>query len=130
MSSIPNPKERQRIIMPSNKRAKPAATEVEQVTNLGATVDALGTLKARIADLMIQERELKESIADLPEGSYEGKRYRLTIAECTRSGLDMDAVRAHLSPQFIAAHTTYTPYRRTTVVARTGKGLTPAIEAA
>jgi hypothetical protein len=117
--------------MPSNKRAKPAATEVlEQVTNLGATVDALGVLKAKISDLLIQERELKESIADLPEGSYEGKKFRLTIAECTRSGLDMAAVKAHLSPHFIAEHTIYTPYRRTTVVARTGKGLTPAIEAA
>lgn len=117
--------------MPSNKRANTAPEEVfEQVTNLGATVDALGAVKAKIADLMIQEREIKESIAGLPEGSYEGKRFRMTISEYTRSGLDMDAVRSHLSPQFIAAHTMYTPCRRTTVVARTGKGLAPVIEAA
>jgi hypothetical protein len=111
----------------STRTSKPV--ENRHNVNVPATVDALGLVKAKIANLLEEEKELKESVADLPAGSYEGKKYRMTLSDCVRQSLDMDAVRAHLSPQFIAAHTTYTDYRMTRVVARTGKNLT-AVEAA
>jgi hypothetical protein len=69
-------------------------------------IDALGKLKAKIADLELYEKDLKNAlIADIGKGSADGKTFRCSISSSTRETLDMDAVRAHLSPQFIRAHT-------------------------
>jgi hypothetical protein len=95
-------------------------------TNLTATIDALGALKAQIAKLEIQEKALKASLADLAPGAYEGELFRLAISQSERATLDMDAVREKLSPQFIAAHTRVTEVRTLRVAARTGKELATA----
>ena len=76
-------------------------------TNLSALIDQYGMLKAQIADL--------------GPGAYEGDMFRLTISEGTRETLDMEAVRAHLSRQFIQAHTNVAETRTLRVVARNGK---------
>jgi len=69
-------------------------------------IDALGKLKAKIADLELYEKDLKNAlIADIGKGSVDGKTFRCSISVSTRETLDMEAVRAHLSPQFIRAHT-------------------------
>jgi len=93
-------------------------------TNLSATIDAWGELKAEMAALELREKALKAALADLEPGAYEGEQYRLTISDSIRESLDMKAVRAHLSRQFIAAHTRETPTRTHKVVARTGDGVT------
>ena len=93
------------------------------MTNLSATIDALGALKAQIADLTRQEKALKEALGDLAPGAYEGEMYRLSISESTRETLDMDAVREKLTRQLIAAHTNITEVRTLKVTARTGKAL-------
>lgn len=85
-----------------------------------ALIDALGILKAKIAELEIAEKELKARL-NLPAGAYEGRFYRLSISDSVRETLDMAAVREKLSPQFLRAHTRETPIRRYCVVARNGK---------
>ena len=84
-------------------------------------VDRLGAIKAKIAALTSDEKELKELLTSYGPGEYEGKLFRATVTEAERNTLDMDAVRAKLSPQFIAAHTSATPTVTVRVVARTRK---------
>ena len=93
------------------------------MTNLQQIIDAYGLLKAELAELNLREKALKEALADLTAGSYEGERFRLSISESERETLDMAAVREHLSRQFIRAHTNVTPVRTLRVVARSGKDL-------
>jgi hypothetical protein len=95
-------------------------------TNLAATIDAFGELKAEMAELAIREKALKEALADLAPGAYEGEWFRLSISQSDRETLDMAAVREKLSPQFIAAHTNVTPVRTLKVAARSGKRLAAA----
>ncbi len=92
-------------------------------SNLKTTIDALGALKAQIAELEIQEKALKASLGELEPGAYEGELYRVTVAKTDRETLDMEAVRAKLSPQFISAHTRVTPVTTIRVGVRTGKGV-------
>jgi len=91
------------------------------MTNLSKIIDDLGTLKAQIADLELQEKALKAALQDLPAGAYEGELFRLSISQSERETLDMAAVREHLSRQFIQAHTRVTPVRTVKVSARNGQ---------
>lgn len=75
-------------------------------TNLATTIDALGDVKAQIAELEAKEKDLKAALGELPPAAYEGDRYRLVVSVAERSNLDLKAVREKLSPQFIRAHTT------------------------
>jgi hypothetical protein len=93
------------------------------MTNLSKIIDDLGALKARIADLEVQEKALKQALADLTPGAYEGDLFRLSVSESERETLDMKAVREHLSRQFIAAHTNVTSVRTLRVAARSGKAV-------
>ena len=93
------------------------------MTNLSKIIDDLGTLKARIADLETQEKALKQALADLGPGSHEGEIFRLNISESTREHLDLEAVRAKLSPQFLRAHTVKKQVRTLRVTARSGKNV-------
>ncbi len=88
-----------------------------------AVIDELGFLKAQIAELEIKEKNLKGKLAHLAPGSYEGDLYRVSISVSERETLDMDAVRAKLSPQFITAHTNVTEVRTLRVAGRSGKKL-------
>jgi hypothetical protein len=68
-------------------------------------IDALGKLKAKIADLELYEKDLKNAlITDIGIGAHDGKTFRCSVSVSTRETLDMEAVRAHLSPQFIRAN--------------------------
>lgn len=70
--------------------------------------DALGDLKAEIAALLQREKHLKAELIAMGAGAHDGKRYRVTVSHSERETLDMDAVRAKLSRQFILAHTNVT----------------------
>jgi hypothetical protein len=93
------------------------------MTNLSTLIDAYGDLKARQAELAIEEKALKAALADLDAGAYEGEMFRLSVSMSDRETLDMAAVREHLSRQFIAAHTNVTPVRTLKVAARSGRKL-------
>jgi 3'-phosphoadenosine 5'-phosphosulfate sulfotransferase len=81
-------------------------------------VDKIGLLKAQLAPM---EELLKSDISKLkvmgPE-RYQGTLYEVLVFDSERATLDMEAVRAKLSPQFIAAHTTVTQVRTAKVQAR------------
>jgi hypothetical protein len=86
-------------------------------TNLGC-VDRLGILKAQIAELKREEELIKAALIAEGVGAYEGDFYRATVSQGERATLDMAAVRAHLSPQFIRAHTNVSQVTIVKVVAR------------
>jgi hypothetical protein len=66
-----------------------------------STIDRLGILKAKIAELAIEEKELRAVLVECGPGSYEGELFRVTVAKSERKTLDMEAVRKKLTPQFI-----------------------------
>jgi hypothetical protein len=91
------------------------------VNNLTATIDRLGIVKSQQAALRREEEQLKAVLIEQGPGAYEGELYRATVSHSEQATLDMDAVRAKLSAQFIAAHTKITPVTAVRVVARIGK---------
>jgi hypothetical protein len=99
-------------------------------SNLAPTIDRMGDLKAAMADLEREYRALKDGLAELPVGSYEGERYRLTVTaperEQTSEALKedikevVDAFRATLSRQYLAVHAPKVACPTFTVRARAG----------
>jgi hypothetical protein len=87
-------------------------------SNLTITIDTLGEIKAQIADLLKVEKDIKASLEGLAPGTYAGETFQLSISVADRETLDMEAVREHLSRQFIAAHTNVTSVRTVRVAAR------------
>jgi hypothetical protein len=85
--------------------------------NLTPTIDMLGALKAEIAALQADAKKLQDGLADLPAGSYEGDRYKLTVSEFEVTVFDNEAIRAKCSHQLVAAHTSVRDDRRLTVKA-------------
>lgn len=81
-------------------------------------VDHLGALKAQIASLVATETLLKDALKERGAGAYVGEDYDATVSISERETLDMEAVRAKLSPQFIAAHTKVTTVAMVKVTAR------------
>lgn len=75
------------------------------MSNTATLIDDFGLLCAQIAEFEVKKKALRQQLIDLGEGSHEGTFYRVTISKSTRETLDMNAVREHLSRQFIAAHT-------------------------
>lgn len=96
-------------------------SNVVNITTLGTSaqiVDQIGLIKAQIAPQLKQLKMLEEALKAHGPGVYEGTAYDATITESERSSLDMDAVRAKLSPQFITAHTRTTIVKTLKVVAK------------
>jgi hypothetical protein len=93
------------------------------MTNLTTTIDAFGDLKADIAELELKLQGMKDALAELSKGAYEGERYRLNVIDAEVERVDWKAVAAKLEPshQLVAAHTTKTVQRSYRVGARTGK---------
>ena len=93
------------------------------MTNLSTTIDTFGDLKAEIAEYEMKLQAMKDALAELEKGSYEGDRYRLTVVVAQVERTDWKAVAAKLEPshQLVAAHTTKTEQRSYRVGARTGK---------
>jgi hypothetical protein len=79
------------------------------MSNIGPLIDDFGLLKAQIAELELKAKPMHEQIVALGEGAYEGTFFRVTVSKSERENLNKKAVKNKLSPQFIRAHTTYTP---------------------
>lgn len=88
------------------------------MTYVANIVDALGSLKAQIAALQDDEAKLKAALIKAGAGVYPGNDYDATVSISERNTLDMEAVRAKLTPQFIRAHTRTTEVTTIRVVAR------------
>jgi hypothetical protein len=94
-------------------------------------IDSLGVLLAQIADLNAKADAIKKSLIEKHgAGAYEGTLFRATVSQYERESLDMDAVRAKLTPAFIAANTRVTQVNKVSVKAKTGVLLKALEEAA
>jgi len=70
-----------------------------------ALIDRIGALKAQIAPLEKQLGKLQDELKARGPGRYEGELYDGSVFVSTRDKLDLDAVRAKLSRQFLLANT-------------------------
>ena len=68
-------------------------------------VDQLGNINSQIAALEKQAKAIKEELIGNGVENVEGAVYVAKIVTQYRETLDMAAVRANLSPQFVTAHT-------------------------
>jgi hypothetical protein len=92
-------------------------------SNLTAAIDDLGRLLAEKAALELKIKAIKADLGELEDGAYEGDLFRVTVTHSTRDTLDMKAVRAKLSRQFIQANTTTSEVVTINCKARTGEEL-------
>lgn len=88
--------------------------------NYETLIDDLGTVRAEIAELLRKENAIKQQLSELGVGHYEGTLFRVAIIDSVKKRLDMKAVRAKLTPQFIRAHTKESTERSYRVSARRG----------
>lgn len=96
-------------------------SEVDQDVYVSKLIDELGQLKAQIADLEKREEKLKADLRATGVKVAEGELFRVTVTTSDRETLDMEAVRNHLSPQFIRAHTKISQTTTIRVTARKGE---------
>jgi hypothetical protein len=82
------------------------------------TVDELGVVNAKIAELQDVAAALKARLIATGQSSFEGRFYDASVSRTERETLDMAAVRAKLSPQFLRSHTKVTPVTTVRVVAK------------
>jgi hypothetical protein len=92
--------------------------------------DKLGAVLAEIAILDKQADKLRDEIKSRGDGAYEGDLFRVTVKSSTEYRLDMKAVRAKLSPQFITANEHGTDKVTLKCVARSGRELQRSLEQA
>src|SRR4051812_38107121 len=85
--------------------------------------DALGELKARIADLEALAKVEHARLVAMGAGAHEGETFRATVSVADISRTDWKAVAAKLEPsyQLVAAWTTAKPVTTVRVVARNGR---------
>ena len=75
---------------------------------LGHLVDKLAQVKAKIADLKVDEQALRQELIDSGETSIEGIYHRAAVSESEgKVTIDWQAVAMHFKPsrQLIKAHT-------------------------
>ena len=68
-------------------------------------IDKLASLRAEIQKLKEEEAKIVDHLKSRGAGVYEGQLHYVVVSEVTRKTLDMKAVRAKLSRQFIQANT-------------------------
>lgn len=85
-------------------------------------VDELGLICAQEAELERRAKTIKAKLIASGKPAIDGKLYRATVSKYTQARLDMDAVRAKLSAQFMNAHTNETEVTKVLV-----KALSPAL---
>jgi len=87
-------------------------------SDTAAIVDRIGLIKAQIAPQLEELENLQKQLKDFGPGVYPGTHFDATVSQHERDSLDMAAVRAKLSPQFITAHTKTSVVTTLKVVAR------------
>jgi hypothetical protein len=91
---------------------------------LAAAVDRLALIKAQMAQLSAEEKQLKEALTASGLDAIDGTAHRAAVSHCAgRVSVDWETIAAKFSPsrQLIAAHTsTGAPYTVVRVSARKG----------
>jgi hypothetical protein len=93
--------------------------------NLTSTIDRLGALQRQIFNLEIEAEQLKKLMVEVGPGKYQGDVYAITVTEpSTREGYDKvmkakieELIAAHLSTQYVTAHTVVTAVKPSVRVA-------------
>lgn len=107
------------------------------MTNLESIIDSYGTLKTELGKLEAQKKALEKALTELPAGSYESEKYRLTISNSLSQVPDkelaeqqkavaeaaIEEYRKTLSRQYLAAHTIEKSVRSHRIGLPTGKDL-------
>lgn len=98
---------------------------MNSIINMGDLVDQLLSIKASIAELEAQEKELKDCLVATGEKTIEGMLARASVSYCDgRAKVDWESIAHKLgtpSRQLITAHTTYgQPFHVVRVSARKG----------
>lgn len=108
------------------QRASAALRELEAAAagavlgvELKDSVDYLGHLKAQAATIEDIEKRFKEKLIQSGQDKIDGELFKATVSVSDRATLNMEKVRAKLSPQFIAANTNVTQVVMVRIVART-----------
>jgi hypothetical protein len=73
--------------------------------NRNNPIDTLGDINAEIKRLKELKELLREEIEAMGQGTHEGEEYQAEVSSYDKGTLDMKAVRAKLSHQFIRANT-------------------------
>ena len=81
-------------------------------------VDEIGALRAQLAGPQKTLKALEAQLKAFGTGTYQGVLWDANVSSHTRETLDMDAVRAKLSPQFLTAHTNETEVTTLRVTAK------------
>lgn len=102
-------------------KAKTAPAPVE---NIPALVDEIGNLKATLAPQLAALEAKINQLKALGVDRYLGDRFEVNVFDKEDNRLDMEAVRAKLSHQFITANTTTKTVRTAKVTAR----MLPAVQ--
>lgn len=79
-----------------------------RIARQAALVDALAKIKQRIADLKVEEDDLKDALIALGEPVLEGTAHRCAVSLCEgRTTIDWQTIARKFEPsrQLIAAHT-------------------------
>ncbi len=91
---------------------------------LAAAVDRLALIKAQLAQLSAEEKQLKEALTASGLDAIDGTAHRAAVSHCAgRVSIDWETIAAKFTPsrQLIAAHTsTGAPYTVVRVSARKG----------
>ena len=69
------------------------------------TIDKLASVRAEIQKLKEEEAKIVDILKKRGTGTYKWQEHYAVVSEVTRKTLDMKAVRAKLSRQFIQANT-------------------------
>jgi hypothetical protein len=92
--------------------------KVVKLQTVAEIVDKMGALKAAMAPLEKEFKKLGAQLKAKGKGRYEGALWDATVSVYDRDNLNMDAVRAKLSHQFITANTTTTEVRKVEMSAK------------
>jgi len=90
------------------------------MTDLKKTVDDLGRIKAKIADLTERKKELEYVLIDSGERTIEGKLFRVTISDYFKTAIAWKTIAEKLkaSKRLISANTSESEVTRVSVYAR------------
>jgi len=80
--------------------------------------DRLGKIKAQIADLAAEEKQIKQNLELSGLTVIEGKLYRVTVSDKSRQVLDADKIREAMGGEFLDTYSRISSWREVRVVSR------------
>jgi hypothetical protein len=95
----------------------------EGCADVGSLADRLGRVQAVRAELEGYEKRLKEIVRENGETAIEGRLFRATLSIYDENRLNTDAIRADMTPKWIAKYTVTKSIMKVGVKARLGSGL-------